>query len=153
MKSRHRLSKNCSINGKYCEIFGPYNFWTSVKSNISDVWNWNFWTFWFGYWIGGPWSPYRPPPHPPTPCSSTYTPVKSILFKYAEYGKVCVFYNNSINYFIFVILRNIRDTEAVAHRCFVKTVFLEILQNSQENTCSRVSYRCFPVNFAKHLFS
>ena len=89
----------------------------------------------------------------PTPRPSSYIPVKSVLFRYAEYGKVCVFYNNSINYFIFVILRNIRDTEAVAHRCFVKTVFLEILQNSQENTCPRVSYRCFPVNFAKHLFS
>ena len=66
----------------------------------------------------------------PTPRPSSYIPVKSVLFRYAEYGKVCVFYNNSINYFIFVILRNIRDTEAVAHRCFVKKVFLEILQNS-----------------------
>ena len=51
----------------------------------------------------------------------------------------------------------------------MKKVFLEILQNSQENTCARVSfsiklqaapvtllkkrlwYRCFPVNFAKFL--
>ena len=41
-------------------------------------------------------------------------------------------------------------------------VFLEISQNSQENTCARVSFfatllkkrlwhRCFPVNFAKFL--
>ena len=28
--------------------------------------------------------------------------------------------------------------EAVAQRCFVKNVFLEISQNSQENTCARV---------------
>ena len=52
--------------------------------------------------------------------------------------------------------------------CSVKKVFLEIPQNSQENTCDRVSlliklhrpstllkkrlcYRCFPVNFAKFL--
>ena len=31
-------------------------------------------------------------------------------------------------------------TEAVAQRCSVKKVFLEILQNSQENTCARVSF-------------
>ena len=28
--------------------------------------------------------------------------------------------------------------EAVAQRCFVKKVFLEISQNSQENNCARV---------------
>ena len=49
--------------------------------------------------------------------------------------------------------------EAVVWRCSVKKVFLKISQNSQENTCARVSllikfqvwglYRCFPVNFAK----
>ena len=46
--------------------------------------------------------------------------------------------------------------EAVVQRCFVKKVFLEISQNSQENTCARVSFlrlwhRCFPVNFVKFL--
>ena len=30
--------------------------------------------------------------------------------------------------------------EAVAQRCSVKEVLLEILQNSQENTCNRVSF-------------
>ena len=30
--------------------------------------------------------------------------------------------------------------EAVAQRCSVKKMFLEILQNSQENTCVRVSF-------------
>ena len=30
-------------------------------------------------------------------------------------------------------------TEAVAQRCFVKKLFLEISQNSQESTCDRVS--------------
>ena len=29
--------------------------------------------------------------------------------------------------------------EAIVQRCFVKKVFLEISQNSQENTCARVS--------------
>ena len=33
-----------------------------------------------------------------------------------------------------------QDTEAVARRCFVKKVFLEMPQNSQENTCARVSF-------------
>ena len=31
-------------------------------------------------------------------------------------------------------------TEAVAQRCSLKKVFLEISQNSQENTCTRVSF-------------
>ena len=59
--------------------------------------------------------------------------------------------------------------EAVAQTCSVKKLFLEISQNSQENTFARVSFliklqappatllkkrlwhRCFPVNFAKFL--
>ena len=54
-------------------------------------------------------------------------------------------------------------TEAVAQRCSTKKVFLDNLQNSQENTCVCQSlffnaillkkrwHRCFPVNFAKFL--
>ena len=60
-------------------------------------------------------------------------------------------------------------TKAVTQTCSVKKVFLEISQNSQENTCARVSFliklqaapatllkkrlrhRCFPVNLAKFL--
>ena len=53
----------------------------------------------------------------------------------------------------------ITPSEAVVWRCSVKKVFLEISQNSQENTCARVSFilkerlwhKCFPVNFAKFL--
>ena len=33
-----------------------------------------------------------------------------------------------------------QNTEAVVRRCSVKKVFLEILQNSQENTCARISF-------------
>ena len=44
MKIRRKLAKNCRIHGKNREISGPYNFWTPVKSNIPDVWNWNCWT-------------------------------------------------------------------------------------------------------------
>ena len=32
-------------------------------------------------------------------------------------------------------------SETVVHRCSIKKVFLEILQNSQENTCASVSYK------------
>ena len=47
----------------------------------------------------------------------------------------------------------------LVQKCSVKNVFLKISQNTQENTCTRVSFsvklkkilrhRCFPVNFAK----
>ena len=33
-----------------------------------------------------------------------------------------------------------QNTEAVVQRCYVEKVFLEIPQNSQENTCARVSF-------------
>ena len=59
-------------------------------------------------------------------------------------------------------------SEAASRWCSIKKVFLEISQNSQENTCARVPFnkvaglaynfikkrlwrRCFPVNFAKFL--
>ena len=63
----------------------------------------------------------------------------------------------------------LKSTEAVAQRCSVKNLFIEISQNSYQNTCVRVSFfiklqasicnfikkrlwhRCFPVNFAKFL--
>ena len=54
------------------------------------------------------------------------------------------------------------NTEAVVRRYSVEKVFFEILQNSQENTCARVSFLinfikkrlwhcCFSVNLAKFL--
>ena len=67
-------------------------------------------------------------------------------------------------------LVSLKEPEAAAWRCSVKKVFLEVSQNSQENTCARVSFfdkladlrpaillinrlwrRFFPVNFAKFL--
>ena len=49
-------------------------------------------------------------------------------------------------------------TEAATRGVLCKRVFLKISQNSQENTCARVSFlkkrlwhRCFPVNFVKFL--
>ena len=61
MKVLNKLSKNCSIYGKKYEIYGPSNFWTFVKSNIFDDWNWNFWTL-LGSEIGvkGPWAFWTP---------------------------------------------------------------------------------------------
>ena len=64
IKNCPKLSKNCSMHNKNCEIYGPYNFWTPVKSNILGVWSWNLWTF-FGSEIeveGGGHSPPAPPP-------------------------------------------------------------------------------------------
>ena len=40
----------------------------------------------------------------------------------------------------FVIEAFYDPSEAVAQRWSVKNVFLEILRNSQENTCARVSF-------------
>ena len=69
--------------------------------------------------------------------------------------------------FTSILLITIRSSH---QRCFVKKVFLEISQNSQESTCARTSFsiklqaaapatllkkrlwhRCFPMNFAKFL--
>ena len=74
MKSRSKLSKNCSMHGKNHEISGPYNFWTPVKSNIPDVWNENCWTF-FGSKIevGG-----ACPPGTPSGYASVYNPKSKI---------------------------------------------------------------------------
>ena len=38
------------------------------------------------------------------------------------------------------MIMNHHFTEAVAQRCSVKKVFLEVSQNSHENTCARVSF-------------
>ena len=37
-------------------------------------------------------------------------------------------------------LKFFRNAEAVAQRCTVEKMFLEISQNSQENTCTKVSF-------------
>ena len=39
-----------------------------------------------------------------------------------------------------VFFHKLEKSEAVVLRCSLKTVFLEIWQNSQENTCLRVSF-------------
>ena len=47
------------------------------------------------------------------------------------------------------ISRENLNPEAVAQKCSVKKVFLEITQNSQENTCARVSFSVYPKDFLK----
>ena len=47
-------------------------------------------------------------------------------------------YFGNLRYFAKYMLEHCK--EAVAKRCSVKKVFLEISQNSQEKTCARVSF-------------
>ena len=50
---------------------------------------------------------------------------------------------------IYVVVKSrqiLEKSEAVVQRCSVKKVFLEVSQNSQENTCVKVSFLC---NFIK----
>ena len=55
---------------------------------------------------------------------------KKITFKYNYHPVLCN---------VRKILEEMHMTEAVARSCSVKKVFLKISQNSQENTCARVS--------------
>ena len=59
-----------------------------------------------------------------------------------------------------MIIAILLPTEAANKGVLYKKVFLEILQNSLENTCAKVSFliklqacRCFSVNFVKCLRS
>ena len=56
----------------------------------------------------------------------------------------CYYTRNQQCQFVLSMLKvasiSIQNTEAVARKYSVKEVFLEILQNSQENTCFRVSF-------------
>ena len=51
-------------------------------------------------------------------------------------GQICFFHFKNVK----GVFRVLKNTEAVARRCSIKQVFLEILQNSQENICVRVSF-------------
>ena len=63
--------------------------------------------------------------------------------------KTCIVIFNNKKYFINVfnafrykgaVFRNLLNIEAAARRCSKNLVFLNILQNSLENTCTRVSF-------------
>ena len=85
----------------------------------------------------------------------------------------CVWFTNEKRLVLFTARTTVEDSlKAVVQRCSVKKVLLEISQNSQENTCARVSFLiklqasgirsttllkkrlwhwCFSLNFAKFL--
>ena len=81
-----------------------------------------------------------------------YTLLTSILMHHCT--SLCIIY------FTISIDFDRKETEATTRGVLSKKVFLKISQNSQENTCARVSFlitllkkrlwhRCFLVNFAK----
>ena len=51
-----------------------------------------------------------------------------------------VIWNTRLNGFKDYNKKKVAWIEAIIQRCSVKKVFLEISQNSQENTCARVSF-------------
>ena len=57
------------------------------------------------------------------------------------------FFINTSNFFVQAKCGS--SSDAVAQRCFVKKVFLEISQNSQENNCARISFFPQVFNFIK----
>ena len=84
---------------------------------------------------------------------SEYGDLRASLHIQSEYRKVRTRNNSVFGHFS-------RSDSCSHRRCSVKIGVLKISQNSQENTCTRVSfwiklqstwYRCGPVNFAKSL--
>ena len=50
---------------------------------------------------------------------------------------------STLAYILFVdilLVNKVKDTEAMIQKCSAKEMFLEISQNSQGNTCARVSF-------------
>ena len=69
----------------------------------------------------------------------------------------CTFSKSNVKSLRILLLWHVR-VRSSRPEVFCKKAFLEISQNSQKNTCARVSFlkkrlwhRCFPVNFAKFL--
>ena len=64
-----------------------------------------------------------------------------VAWKNAHYARVYIILQTAGHYALFPLLTNLQvNAETVARRCSVKKVFLEISQNSQENTSTRVSF-------------
>ena len=87
------------INGKNREISGKCYFWTLLKSNIPDVWKWNYWTLfgseievrWVGRWCGT----WPPCPH----CPSNYA--SGSLPKDAKMWDIMVFHGLHLFRFLY----------------------------------------------------
>ena len=71
---------------------------------------------------------------------------KSLWFFLSKTG-----YLKEINPTLRLISKNL--SEAATQMCSVKTLFLEISQNSQGDLHQNLWHRCFPVNFAKFLWT
>ena len=88
-----------------------------------------------------------------------YRNEKNVSFEFSLW--LLLYWNNARNFVIMLVMAakfvpqilckdsfslKRRTTEAVAQRCSVKKVFLEISQNLQENTCARVPFliKCRP---------
>ena len=97
-----------------------------------------------------------------------YTDFQRKIIQIASYHSLSLSLSLSLYFFTIGNYNKKIPQEAVAQRCSVKRVILEIVQNSQENTCARVSFsiklqtpatllkrrlwhRCLPANFAKLL--
>ena len=92
-------------------------------------------------------------------------PFSSKILNPIMFGDDTNLFHEHKNIIILFATVNEELTEEVAQRCSSKKVFVEISQNSQENTCARFSFtlrratllkkrlwhRCFPMNFAKFL--
>ena len=109
---------------------------------------------------------HRPTDHLPTDPPTGYhelTLKKRPDSKHLLYSKVLENFLSWINKYYFhavLYIDLIFDCcRSSRRRCSIKKVFLEILHDSQENTCARASFliklqalrRCFPVNFTKIL--
>ena len=75
-----------------------------------------------------------------------------------KFLRTTLFYNSSGVCFCVSKMKVLELVEASTRGVLWKKAFLEILQNSQENTCARAPFlkrglwhRCFPVNFVKFL--
>ena len=62
----------------------------------------------------------------------------NLHFMFSQYCSVRKSHCPNIPIFVYTII--VLYTEAVVRRCSVKKVFLEMSQNSQENTCARVAF-------------
>ena len=92
--------------------------------------------------------------------SPTFVADTKMIFRYDFVALSKLFVYFFLTEFIFTNIKtlwsssfeNFNCIEAVAWRCSVKRVFLEILQNSLKKLLKkRLWHRCFPVNFAKFL--
>ena len=70
-------------------------------------------------------------------CSASVKKKAKFIMKRISVGKCGILSDVSK---IKSVYRSRAFSEAFARRCSVKKVFLEISQNSQENTCARVSF-------------